>query len=198
MPFVDAAKNTMLDALTMNLLSLHTAHPGTDGLSNEVSGGSPAYARVAATINAASGGQRSLNADVAFDVPAGDVAVIGFWNSTGPVFHGWAPNGPASNNPQAAYAEATADTINLDGHGLSNGNRVFIMPLADAVPGGLSETTLYYVVGADADSFQVSLTEGGSAVDITADGDVVFQRCIVETYAQQGTHTVKAGVSAGL
>lgn len=198
MPFVTAAKNTMLDALTMNLLSLHTAHPGSSGTSNEITGGSPAYARKAATINAASSGTRSLNADVTFDVPAGDVATIGFWNSTGPVFHGWAPNGPASNNPQAAYAEATTDTINLDGHGLSTGMRVFVMPLADAIPGGLAETTIYYVIGADADSFQVSLTSGGSAVDITADGDIVFQRCIVETYAQQGTHTVKAGVAAGL
>lgn len=198
MPFVDAAKNTMLDALTINLLSLHTDHPGGSGTSNEVSGGSPAYARQAAVMNAASGGQRSLNADVAFDVPAGDVAVIGFWNSTGPVFHGWAPNGAASNNPQAAYAEATADTINLDGHGLSDDQRVFVMPLADALPGGLSATTLYYVVGSTASTFQLSLTQGGAAVDITADGDLVFQRCIVETYAQQGTHTVKAGVSAGL
>lgn len=197
MPFVDAAKNTMLDALTMNLLSLHTGHPGS-GSTAEVTGGSPAYARVAGTIAAASGGTRSLSSDVTFNVPAGDVAVIGFWNSTGPVFHGWAPNGPASNNPQAAYAEATSDTINLDGHGLSNGMRVFVMPLADALPAGTAATTLYYVVGADADSFQLSLTSGGAAVDITADGDLVFQRCIVETYAQQGTHTVKAGVAAGL
>lgn len=198
MPFVDPAKNTMLDALTIDLLSLHTAHPGSDGLSNEVSGGSPAYARQAAVVNAAASGERSLNADVEFDVPATTVAVIGFWDAAGPTFHGWAPNGAAGNNPQAAYAEGSGNTINLDGHGLNDDDRVFIMPLADALPGGLDETTLYHVVSATASTFQLATTQGGAAVDITADGDVLFQKCVPEVYGQQGTHTVKAGVSAGL
>ena len=198
MPFVTAAKNTMLDALTVDRISLHNGHPGTDGLSNELSGGS--YARQTCVLNAAAGGTRSLNADVAVPVPADTVIAIGFWDNNGGsmVFHGWAPNGPASNNPQAAYAEATSDEIRLDGHGLSDNDRVFIMPLADAVPGGLSETVLYHVITSDADSFQVSLTQGGAAVDITADGDIVIQECIPEVYAQAGTHTVKSGVSAGL
>jgi hypothetical protein len=199
MPFVDAAKNTMLDSLTIDLLSLHDDHPGSDGLSNELTGGSPAYARETAVVDAATGGTRALNADVEFDVPASTVAVIGFWeDDTTDVFHGWAPNGAASNNPQAAYGEASGNTVNLDGHGLSDDDRVFLTPLADALPGGLGATTLYHVISSTAATFQVALTQGGAAVDITTDGDLIFQKCIPEVYGQQGTHTVKAGVSAGL
>ena len=190
MPFVTAAKNGMLDALTVDLVSLHTAYPGTDGLSNEVSGGS--YARQAITMSAASGGARDSSTQPVFSVPATtDVAVIGFWENLGTdVFHGWAPNGAAGNTPQAAFALDTGDTVESVAHGLSNDDRVFVYPLADALPAGLSESTLYYVVAATTDDFQVSLTQGGAAVAITADGDLVWQLCVVETFSLAGTFTL--------
>jgi len=87
--FCVAAKNSMLDALTITYLSLHTADPGDDGTNAEVSGGSPAYARVAGTINAAASSSRALNADVTFDVPACTVTYVGYWSAiTGGTFHG--------------------------------------------------------------------------------------------------------------
>lgn len=86
--FVAAAKNTMLNALTVAYASLHTDDPSTTG-ANEVSGGSPAYARKAVTFNTASGGARALNADVTFDVPACTVKYVGYWTAaTGGTFHG--------------------------------------------------------------------------------------------------------------
>ena len=75
-----AAKNTMLNALTVDTASLHTAFPGLTG-ANEVSGGSPAYARKAVTFGAAAGGSRALSAAVTFDVPATTVRWFGFWVS---------------------------------------------------------------------------------------------------------------------
>lgn len=191
MPYATTAKNTMLDALEPDTIGLHSGHPGGDGLSNEIAGGSPAYARKAATISAASGGTRVLASAVAFDVPAGaSVAWHSIWDAS--VFLGSVPNVPNGSTPQAAYGEATSDTINLDGHGLSNGDRFVVYPLVDALPGGLSETIIYHVVGADADSFQGALTNGGAAVDITADGDLVIQEVVVEAYTLQGVHTVNA------
>ncbi len=85
--FSTTAKNLMLDALTANLISVHTGDPGSAGANNEVTGGG--YARVAAVFNAAASGQRLLNADVEFSGPANeDATYIGVWNSTGPVFLG--------------------------------------------------------------------------------------------------------------
>ena len=89
--FVAAAKNSMLDALTVDRLSLHSGAPGTDGLSNEITGGSPAYARKACVYDAAASGERLLNASVTFDVPASaSVQYVGKWSNNGGtmIFHG--------------------------------------------------------------------------------------------------------------
>ena len=100
--FVAAAKNTMLDSLTVAYASLHTGDPSTTG-ANEVTGGSPAYARIEATINAAAAGSRALNADATFDVPACTVMHVGYWSAlTGGTFHG---SDPVTNEIFAAQGE---------------------------------------------------------------------------------------------
>lgn len=84
-----AGKNVMLDQLGTVAVyaSLHTADPGTTGV-NEVTGGSPAYARKSITWNAASGSKTASNAPV-FDVPAGTVAFYGLWSaSSGGTYYG--------------------------------------------------------------------------------------------------------------
>lgn len=83
--FTNAAKNLMLDALDASTneiwLSAHTASPGLTG-ANEVSGGSPAYARKEATYNAASSGSKALASSVTLDIPASTtVAFIGAWTA---------------------------------------------------------------------------------------------------------------------
>lgn len=86
--YSDAAKNAMLGALSPAYASLHNGNPGTTG-ANEISGGSPAYARKATTFNAASAGSRALNADVTFDVPAITVQYVCFWTAvTAGTFYG--------------------------------------------------------------------------------------------------------------
>ena len=86
--FVEAAKNTMLDALSITHISLHDGAPGAGG-ANESTGGSPAYARKAVTFDAAAASARALNADVTFDVPASTITYVGYWTAvTGGTFHG--------------------------------------------------------------------------------------------------------------
>jgi hypothetical protein len=86
----NTAKDLMLDALgaVALRLALHTGDPGAaDQADNEVTGGSPAYARVAIAWNAASGGSMddSTNGAV-FDVPAGTtVTWVSGWNTAGTV-----------------------------------------------------------------------------------------------------------------
>ena len=65
--------------------------------------------------------------------------------------------------------DTTNDEIDDVAHGLSNGT-ILLLNSTGTLPAGLSADTLYYVVGATTDAFQVSLTEGGSAVDITGTG----------------------------
>lgn len=88
--FSTTAKNSMLDALTCTRLSLHSGDPGVDGTANELTGGTPAYARKACTYAAAASGERLLSSDVTFDVPASTVSWVGKWDYNGGsmIFHG--------------------------------------------------------------------------------------------------------------
>jgi hypothetical protein len=73
-------KNAMLDAFgTQNgYASLHTGSPATT--SNELTGGTPTYARKGITWAAASSGSKAINGTMpVFDVPSGvTVACVGF------------------------------------------------------------------------------------------------------------------------
>lgn len=83
------AKNLMLDQLATVCLraALHSGDPGAANLAtNELSGGTPAYARKAITWAAATGGAMDETTSPVFDVPAGaTVAWVSFWNTTGTV-----------------------------------------------------------------------------------------------------------------
>ncbi len=91
MPYENVAKARMLDHLVGNAVtgnpvttaSLHTAYPPT--AANEVTGGSPAYARKALTWTAAGveAAGRVDHGAVTFDVPGGvTVAAVGYWDSS--------------------------------------------------------------------------------------------------------------------
>ncbi len=80
MALEDAAKNTMLDALALDVIwvSAHSAFPATGG--NELAGGTPAYARKAITWNAASAGSIDSSNTPVLDIESGDtVAALGLW-----------------------------------------------------------------------------------------------------------------------
>ncbi|CDZ89074.1 phage tail fiber protein [Rhodococcus ruber] len=67
-------------------ISLHTADPTTVG-NNEVTGGSPAYARKQTTWTAGSSDGTVVGTEVEFDVPAGTFTHISCWTAvTGGTF----------------------------------------------------------------------------------------------------------------
>jgi len=69
-------------------VALHTGDPGgANSATNEVTGGSPAYARKPLAWNAANGsGVATLNGDVVLDVPASTtVSWVSYWNTAGTV-----------------------------------------------------------------------------------------------------------------
>lgn len=178
-----AAKNTMLNALTIDTASLHTAFPGLTG-ANEVSGGTPAYARKAVVFGAAAGGSRALTAAVTFDVPATTARWFGFWASG--TYVGYAANGGAQLLFQI---DVTNNLVRSTAHGLSNGTKVAFFNAT--VPSGLTEGVVYFVVNSTPDTFQVSATVGGSPLVISSTGSGCSMSTIIEdVYASQGTHTL--------
>lgn len=84
-----ALSTTELNALAQKFAtdaafaSLHTANPGTSGVSEvPTTGGSPNYARKGLTWGTAAAGVVSTSAAVTFDIPPGQtVAYVGFWSA---------------------------------------------------------------------------------------------------------------------
>lgn len=187
----DATVNTMLDAITYDLCSLHTAYSASGA--NEVAGGSPAYARKAITFGAAAARVKSASSAPVFDVPVGaTVAFIGLWTNAGTVFRGMFANGGTEKGFQV---DLTNNKIICEAHGLVNDDRVVFY--GGTVPTGLTEGTVYWVVGntaGDPDTYQVSATQGGAAIDITGQpaAQCKFSKIVLEAFAAQGTFTVNA------
>lgn len=78
--------------------------------------------------------------------------------------------GLPNNNgtPFAITGEADDDTITAVAHGLNNGDRV-IFPTLTGGSGLTAATVAYFVRDVTADTFKVSATVGGAAVNFTAD-----------------------------
>jgi hypothetical protein len=184
-------KNSMLDGQAITLASAHTDFPGSTG-ANEVTGGAPAYAKKAVTINAASGGSRALNAAVTFDVPACTVKWIGFWNVG--TFVGCAPNGGAT--PKNFMAVASSDLVYSSGHGYSDTQKIVFFN--GTPPTGLTEGVTYFVRDAATDTFKVAATSGGVAIDLTAASSFGCVVCAIteDVYAVQGEHQLATATVA--
>jgi hypothetical protein len=183
----DTYENTALDNVfgsgtPANIhLALYTADPGPEGANNEAT--YTGYARKSVVNNstnfpAASSGQKNLATQQDFAAagsaisPVDVIAWAAFSAATGGTcfyvgflvdFGVW------------ALADETANNFTKRAHGLTNNTvvRAFsIEGLADD-PGGVTLITQkYFVVNSATDTFQLSLTSGGSAIDITSKGYV--------------------------
>lgn len=71
--------------------------------------------------------------------------------------------------PFTFTADAGTDVFTATGHGLSDGDVVHVSTTG-TLPAGLSANTDYFIISSTANTFQLSLTTGGSAVDVTDAG----------------------------
>lgn len=156
----------------------------------DLSGSALAGARQPITWGAAGSGGIVLNsAALAIPVAIGEAPMaVGFYGalsggsllgiggigSTGQVLTG------------LGTVDASTDLILSKAHGLVADNRIFVEAVnAESLPAGLSATTLYFVLatGLTTDAFKVSLTSGGSAVDVTVSGELAFESTVPQPTA---------------
>lgn len=75
----------------------------------------------------------------------------------------------------AFTADASTDVITSSSHGLSDGNQIALATgPGGTLPAGLNGTTTYFVRDSTTNTFKVSLTNGGAAVNITSAGSGTF------------------------
>lgn len=215
MPFNATAWNQALDALDetpaapssgIGFVGVHqsSGDPGTTTTAGgtEATGGSPAYARKAAVWSAAASGQKTNTSTFTFDVPAGTYAYFGLWNAltgnSGTQYLGYIPFG--GTTPLKGFASVDTTLANADffsvAHGLSNGDRVIVYnEFNTTLSTGITEGTIYFIVGSATNTFQLSATSGGAAITLTvlASGGFFWQRVVPEVFASQGQITVAAG-----
>lgn len=194
-------KNLMLAAVATpsatnpDFGALHTAYSITGG--NEVSGGTPSYARTAMTWSAPSAGETHLIGTLpSWNVPAG--FTVGWWSAwdqnVGGNFLFMQPLGAQSLKPaMSEAADISANDIFCDTHGYLADNRVVFWSSSGlALPQNLNTGTIYWVIatGLTTDSFRVSLTQGGAAVDLVDPSTLTpfgffVQRCVPQTTVSQ-------------
>jgi hypothetical protein len=185
----DAARHVLLDSGVPGIthFGLLTALTGT-----EATGGS--YARQAVTWAAASSGTKVPTASVVWTPPASTTVVAwsGHTASSGgtQVYYG----GLGSTLRGVGSAIASTNLITSHGHGLAADDRVFVWSALgeSALPTGLAATSVYFVLaaGLTSDVFALSATSGGSAVDITANGEVHWAETVPVTTSAAGTDTL--------
>lgn len=86
-----------------------------------------------------------------------------------------APTATPAATPAAGQISFTGsaanDTLTANGHGLTNGTRVTVSARTGAtLPGGLVAGGSYFLRDATTNTFKLSLSVGGAAVDLTSDG----------------------------
>lgn len=198
MPFPPVIRDAMLNsiigvpsAIQITYASLHSAVPDATG-SNEIAGGSPAYARKLIQFQPAVAGRLLKNPTppVQFNVPAGaTVAFVGLWSAiAGGSFCGY---GPLSSDPaMPAIATASSDKFLCPGHGFALNDRILVQPAAGlSTPPGLPPG-IYYADPVNSTEFKLRASIGGAYVDVAADGHLIVQRIRIDVFSAQGTVTV--------
>ena len=149
-------------------------------------------AKTAGTWASAATRQKALAGAVDIALDAGQtVKWIGIWGGTaGNTFQGMLPNGGSDYSFQV---DLTNNRIYAEGIGLANNDKCVFHN--DTPPTGLTAGVSYWVVGVtagDPDYFQVSLTQGGAAIDITGQAApaCAVSKIVEEAYASSGTHRV--------
>lgn len=87
--------------------------------------------------------------------------------------------GTGITNSRTVTLTDAGDTVTLVGHGLPNGKRVSFNSITTTT--GIAIYNLYYVVNATTDTFQLSLTQGGTPIALTNNGTgtIIYQTLVI-------------------
>ena len=98
------------------------------------------------------------------------------WSISASGYAQYAQYKPTFHADDETIVSPTGDTITITGHDFANGDEVkYNVPSAPASAlGGLTNGTNYFIISATANTFQLSATSGGSAIDITPNNEVTF------------------------
>ncbi|WP_310381849.1 BspA family leucine-rich repeat surface protein [Flavobacterium sp.] len=89
----------------------------------------------------------------------------------------------------------SGDTVTLNAHGLANGTKIAFVTIVSTT--GIAVRTTYFVINATANTFQLSLTLGGSVVALTTDGTgTILYASYIQSINTNVSYTIDKPASA--
>jgi hypothetical protein len=105
-----------------------------------------------------------------------------------------APVGFGEPFSDTTYTVASPGVFTVPGYVPTNGDTVvFSISSGGALPGGVTAGTVYYVVSASGDTFEISATSGGSAISVSSTGSGTLTTHVVTEQAGAITLPFKPG-----
>lgn len=187
---LNALFNNTSIAVAQPYAQLHIGSPGETGTSNVAA----ETDRVAVSFaNAASGAVVSNDDTVWTSVAATEsYSHISLWDASTAGNCLW--YGPLGAGTKAVCTATSADTFTSYAHGYSDNDRIEVFAREGAgLPTGISEGTLYYVVSSATDTFQLSTSQGGGAVNLTSNGEAICQRVVLAPILIGQNFTIPSG-----
>jgi len=168
----DYQEQAFLDSILTGYVALFSDTPTDTGGTELTTVTAPGYARQAIT-SVRTGSQIANNATISFG-PATTTdwpEVKGFKVMDALTNGNCKYHGECINTKTIVVADPSTNKLAATAHGLTNGTRVAMRNKDGALPGGVSGSTVYFVVNASTNDFEISATQGGAAVDITSTGN---------------------------
>jgi hypothetical protein len=197
--FNAAYRNSAYTPPTTVYLAAYSVKPALDGSGGtELTGGSaPGYARVAVTFGAptAGAGDNSAQIDLPANSSGSNWPEIVAWGICDALTVGNILNVEffiAPNTRTPFTAVASTEIFTAPGHTFANGDKV-VLKANSGLPAGVTAETIYFIIGVSGNTFQLSLTSGGAAINITTDGDGEIMRVVTHVVPAAGNLKINAG-----
>lgn len=179
-------------------VGLHSAYPNEAGSGAELSGNN--YSRVAVTNNTTnwpnySGGQKANGTPITFPTASGnwlEAVAVSIWDSGAGgnmIARGW-----LGTDAGKLFTATVADLFTAPGHSLTNDDKVAVITVpGGTLPTGVVEGTIYFVINVSGDTFNLSATLGGGAINLTTVGAGLIKEVIPKTVQTNDTLTFDTG-----
>lgn len=178
----NVADNAVTAPITAVQIAAHTADPGAAGTQSTNEAAYTGYARGTPARSAAgftcANGVVTLVADASFGACTAGTAVLTHWSAgpaagAGQVWH----RGVFGSRQGPFTAVVSGNAFTVPGHTMIVGDRVALyQPSGTALPGGVTEATVYFVITVTGDVITVSLTSGGASITVSSAGDGLAYR----------------------
>jgi hypothetical protein len=168
-------------------VGLHSAYPNEAGSGAELTGNG--YARVAVTNNTTnwpnySGGQKTNGNPINFPTATGsnwlEAVAVSIWDAASSgnmIARGW-----LGSDAGKVFTATAADLFTAPGHSLVNDDKVAVIAIpGGTLPTGVVEGTIYFVINVSGDTFNLSATQGGGAINLTTVGAGLIKKVIPKT-----------------